>query len=483
MSDLLKRRISRRSMIKGAAAGIAAGALAACQPKIVEVTKIVEKEKVVEKEVTRVVEKEVEQKGELIVHYMTQLWNWQKLNMATATDQYNMDNRGKVRVEVDPNPSGWTTKVVQMIKDDELQWDGMLRVRNLGEVRDYIRLGILQPWDDFINASKVPWASNFWDEVLPNIRQSFSQDGHLWALPWDLELFCRVHRKEFWDGLGEGTVPAATLDEFDQQLIDLRDMYPDKVPLGLSHWCSHPDEQMHMQLWTDDPWVHEDSLDSSFFDTRGDAYKQMLLLWKRWYDTGIINDDSWTGGGGGGAGWADLSLKGLLCVSQTGAAWSQARQQKIYGQEQIVPTVNFTLKEGEQPKTFTFANGAVLFKGAKNPQEIADWLLWMVDPTVEKIANHSFHKGYLNYYHMPVYKSVYENIIPKIADWAWMEQMYDMVAASATVPTDAHLNIYEPIATAWHEKFMHDECTLEECCDAIYEEEREQIKLMLEGKK
>ena len=70
---MLSKRISRRDLLRLSAVGGSAALLAACQPKIVEVTKIVEKavekekivketvvvEKSVEKEVTKVVEKEV----------------------------------------------------------------------------------------------------------------------------------------------------------------------------------------------------------------------------------------------------------------------------------------------------------------------------------------------------------------------------------------------------------------------------------------
>ena len=71
MSHLLKKKLSRRNLIK--MAGLAAvGTLAACAPKVVKETVVVEKEvekivketveveKEVEKEVTRLVEKEVE---------------------------------------------------------------------------------------------------------------------------------------------------------------------------------------------------------------------------------------------------------------------------------------------------------------------------------------------------------------------------------------------------------------------------------------
>jgi ABC-type glycerol-3-phosphate transport system substrate-binding protein len=212
------------------------------------------------------------------------------------------------------------------------------------------------------------------------------------------------------------------------------------------------------------------------FDVRGDAYKNVLEMWKRWYDTGIITKDSFLQ-----EEWKNTWNKGNTTCVQTGAAWAMAQSRKIYGAQNVVPLTNFVLNKGDTPKTFTFANGAILFKKANNPQEITDWLLWMLDPTIEKIANHSFHKGDLNYYHMPAYRGIYENIIPSNPDWVWMEQMLPMVEASQTIPTDAHLNIYGPIAKTWHEKYIFGECSLEECVDAIYEEEREQTQKLVEG--
>ena len=53
----MAKRLTRRDLLRTFGVGIAATALAACQPQIVEVTKIVEKEKVVQQ--TVVVEKEV----------------------------------------------------------------------------------------------------------------------------------------------------------------------------------------------------------------------------------------------------------------------------------------------------------------------------------------------------------------------------------------------------------------------------------------
>ncbi|MBC7235963.1 MAG: twin-arginine translocation signal domain-containing protein, partial [Chloroflexi bacterium] len=47
MAQQNSHKLTRRSLLRGAAVGIAGALFAACQPKVVEVTRVVEKEKVV----------------------------------------------------------------------------------------------------------------------------------------------------------------------------------------------------------------------------------------------------------------------------------------------------------------------------------------------------------------------------------------------------------------------------------------------------
>ena len=467
MSDLLKRRVSRRGIMKGAAAGIAAAALTACAPKVVEVTRVVEKE--VEKEVTKVVEKIVEKEpGEKVVRCITELWCWQKLGMATATDQYNINNRGKLRIEADPSPSGWQTKVIQMVKDDELLWNGMIRSSDQGDIPTFRRMGIIQPVDELINGSEVPWARSYFDEVLPRIRDGYTFEGKLWGIPWDAEIWARVYQKPYWDELGEE--PAETIDDFERQLLELKKLLPDKVPFGSAHWEGECDTHTYMQMFTDeDFYLHEEGY--SMPDVHHDAYKQYLTLMKKWYDLGIFTDDTW-----GSKVWRDSWLAGKVCCVITNAAWAMSQAQKVWGTANIVPTVQPVLKKGNQSKTFTFTNGAVCFKGAPQAQEYVDWLLWMLDPTIEKVENYSFHKWDLNYMHLPVYESVYTNIIPTNPDWAWMGKLFPMVRASRLTPSDGLCWTTGPIEAVWEEKFVHGKVTLEEAINGMDEERRAAVE-------
>jgi len=472
------KKLNRRDFLRMGALGLAGAAMAGCAsptPEQVVVTKIVEgeeKEVVVTKEVVREVVREVGTDTD--VRFLTETWNWEKLNMANATDHYNQELRAEgsdVQIVVDPAPDGWETKVAQMVQDDELLWNGHLRGTNLGTVAKYQELGILQPWDDVIDSSSIAWAANFRDEVLPNVLESFTINGQLYAIPWDGEVFLRVYNKEIWDAIGE--TPAETLDEFERQLEELQVAHPEKTMFCMRHHTGHPDQHMFMQLWTDNPWVSDEN--GSYLDVRSDAYAEYLTMLKRWYDKGLFTDDSW------GKTMYDSWNTGNTACGQSGAAWLMSTAQKVWGRNNIVATNNFVLNAGDQPKTLTFANGAMLFKGAEYPQEAADWLLWMVDPTVEKLANYSFIKGHLDYYHIPVYQSIYDNHLTEGSDWAWMGGILDMVKSSASVPSDAFADIILPIINMWEERFVHGEVGLEEAVDGMHEEFMDAVQKAIEA--
>jgi hypothetical protein len=252
------------------------------------------------------------------------------------------------------------------------------------------------------------------------------------------------------------------LDEFEAQLEEIVAANPDKAGICLRHHNGHPDQHMFMQMWTDNPWVSDEH--GSYLDVKSEAYAEYLTMVKRWYDKGLLTDDNW------GSTMYDSWNTGNCACGISGAAWLMSTAQKVWGQNNIVAMNNPVLNAGDQPKTLTFANGAMLFTGAEDPQKVADWLLWMVDPTVESLANYSFLRGHLNYYHIPVYQSIYDNHLTEGSDWAWMGGILDMVKASAAVPSDALADIIGPIINAWEEKFVHDEVALDEAVDGMYEE-------------
>jgi hypothetical protein len=229
-----------------------------------------------------------------------------------------------------------------------------------------------------------------------------------------------------------------------------------------------------MQMWTDDPvWVRDEN--GAYLDVKHEAYANYLEMVKRWWDKGIITADSW------GGTMFDSWNTGNTATGQSGAAWLQATAQKVFGKTNIIAMPNPVINAGDTPKTLFFNNGAMLFKGAAQPQETTDWLLWMLDPTVEKLNNYSFLRGHLNYYHTPVFNSVYENHLPGNADWGWMADLFEMIKASQAIPPDSWIDTIGPIIQVWEQKYVHGEVGLNEAIDGMYEEFMEAVAKAVAG--
>jgi len=394
------------------------------------------------------------------------MWNWQKLNMANATEYYNMQNRGQVRIQCDPAPDGWETKVREMVKAGKVEWAGMLCAQTiLGEI-SLVRMGIIEDPMPYIAASQVPWAANFDDELVDAARKYFSYEGKVWAIPWDMEVFVRHYRTDEWGQLGEK--PAETLTDWNLQLLELKKMFPDKTPLVMARAGDDPDVNNLIQIWTTEPWIFVD--EQWCLDSKGEAYGEYLNLLKFWYDNKIITDDSWSS-----ETYSQVWNRGDGLATATSAAWCFATARKVFGYEAINCVPNPVLKKGDTPRGHTFTNGSWLFKGGPLLQEATDWLLWMYDPTVEKIGNYNYYKGDLNYYHLPVYKSAYEKLVPMDPTWDWMTPILAQVNASITIPAGTYRGIWIAASKLWEDKYVHGKCTLKQAQEGVWDDSWDQL--------
>ena len=133
MSANEKRVLSRRHFLRFATVGVGA-VLAACQPQIVEVTKIVEKEKIVEKPVEKIVQQTVVVEKEKVVEktvivqkevvkQVEAQWptvRWAARPAGEALDQIRelldvWQGENKIRVLYEPIPGGWDEIIQKMM--------------------------------------------------------------------------------------------------------------------------------------------------------------------------------------------------------------------------------------------------------------------------------------------------------------------------------------------------------------------------------
>jgi len=204
----MSTRMSRRALLRYLGLASTAIAAAACQPKVVEVEKIVtqvvkevvevEKEKVVEKEVTKVVEKVVQKEitalpsaadssaeitwwgyaigiryvpGKAWGQAAPEDWDaWQKESFETLHPNV------KVNIELLKHDDTYFTKLDAALMAGT-QPD--IVMGPVSEASKYILKGVCSPFDDFISDKDK-------EDLHPKVLEEISFDGHYYLWPWRL---------------------------------------------------------------------------------------------------------------------------------------------------------------------------------------------------------------------------------------------------------------------------------------------------------
>jgi len=270
----LKRILTRRDFIKQAVAATgSAFVLAACQPKEVttvvekEVTKIVEKE--VTKEVTTVVTEEVTKVVEKVVtatpvptpepvtfSYLRPVWGPATHAAGSAYEQ-ELFTRANVVIESQIVPViEYETKLPVMVAGGtyaDLMWHAG---PDWGTAHDLIEQGAFLAINEYLD--KYPAVKDAIGEALWALTRS--PDGNNYFFPAPLACYVPFpisYRVDIYDQLGLGM--PTTLDEFVEQLKEIRDKVPDMVPLTAHQytlWYFQNVAVSHGYAWGN--WVPDD---------------------------------------------------------------------------------------------------------------------------------------------------------------------------------------------------------------------------------
>jgi len=218
-----------------AAAGAAGALLAACQPKVVEVTKVVEKvvketvivagtPKVVEKIVkeTVIVEKEVKPAApeEKLVRVLLASWALGEIPFDRTAREFS-DSHPGIKVVVQSTFEGWTTKVMAQISDGTLEWSGCGIMSTDYHPMLWVRMGLVQPMDDFVAASQEPGASELLSDMIPTIRQAGMVEGKLYGIPYSFENCTFNWRTDYFNAIGVTEAPESW-DEWIEVALELK---------------------------------------------------------------------------------------------------------------------------------------------------------------------------------------------------------------------------------------------------------------------
>jgi maltose-binding protein MalE len=343
-----------------------------------------------------------------------------------ATAQFNNANAGKVYVAVDKEPDGWVTKVVQQIRDKQVIWSSYA-VDSFFNLYQRIATNMIQPLDDYIAASKVPW-SQTWETNLASkvIKDAGSFKGKFYCFPTKLNMCIVPYNVSMVQGVGYQTIPA-TWDEVRVMLNKIKTKYSsdnvNPVSINMDLWraiggiyCSFAtkpyltDGPLAGMVDIDSPeWLAALDLMKSFYT---DKLADPALLnspdeqtvWQKGKTAVIFNYPS----------WLHLATAGFGVSAYNASNMPQP-------------------KATDPTKTWMHVDGTYLFTNAPYPQETVDWMLTILGP--QGPAADSYTAGEISRSGSPIYTTYVESpLIKGATDNPWLYNTYKMAANSTAAP-------------------------------------------------
>jgi len=477
----MPREVSRRAFLRLAATAAAGTLLAACQPKVVEVEKVVTKEveKVVKETVVvegtpQVVEKVVKEtvivkeeakpaaETEKIVRVLLSSWAVGEIPFDTAAREFGETHPG-VKVQVQTSFEGWDTKVIAQINDGTLEWGAAGILTPFLDMQRWVATKMVQPMDDYIAASAEPGAADLLSDMLPAVKEDSSFEGKFYSVPYSFENITFNWRVDYFNAVGATEAPK-TWDDWLQ------------IALELGKWGA--EEQIYPTafagaLWTDIGALICSALDNPYtadglINWEAPEMIECLTFYKR-----LIVDEGLTPPHGTD-GWLDAYYSGKVASVQAQSSrgvWGQ----NAFGTDKVATSPIPTKVEGGGAGSVYWGNGVALLNGAKYPQEAMDYIVYTMGP-----QNLGFQKTVIKTGKTPVYNSAYEQIIkadPQFRTYQWMVGMLDDVNRSVVTPRNNYYIIEHTMFLKHIVPFTEPDSTMtpEECAQLILKDSLDEI--------
>jgi len=448
----------RRFLAKAAAAAAGLGILglgAQCGPtptpevirEVVKETVVVEKEvvkevpkevvkevvKEVEKEVTKIVE--VAPTGPPLVKLLIMAWITGEVPVDNLVRQYNSEHP-EVKVEVDRWVSGWDKKHLSAVRAGNPIWNTSSEWNPWREGLAGLKMGLVQPMDDFIAASKTPGADKLVEDWLDLVRDQMIIEGSIYALPMNMDVTAFGLQKEYCEAVGITDVPE-TWEDITVAAKAASEHWKGEEVFGMitGNWWVYNGPGGVFYNVTKKPFS-----DEGILNVTAEEFIWSLELCKGWQDEGITPMPFWQD-------QSDIWKRNKVAMCFNPGAWI-IWGQKIWGKEAIsdpLPMPNYPGGGGAACEVMAMG----LLAGAPYPQEAMDCLIWLWGP-----ENMAMQEAICNTAKTPAYKSLYENVVKPNPDWAWMLDIKAMYDRCIPLPHVASYAIQNDMLTTWTQKYF-----------------------------
>lgn len=374
-------------------------------------------------------------KGKATINLLADSWVIQEWRLKDWIKQYNA--LGGDQVHLTQSVQGWDTKALAMIRQGNIIWDGHGIMTPFIEKVEDVASGMIQPVDEYVTASTQPDAKVILSDLVPTVKQDISYKGKVYGIPYSVEAIGQMWLTEFLDGAGLKDNPptwSATLDA----AMKIKSKYESqKVTAYAFNQGLHTSLQALIHAGTKTPYTSDGLLDITG-TVSIKACEWMVNLAKNALTPPHLWDGAYTL-------WQKKKL-GLFLAQNSRGVWAQ----RIFGMKAAgTGAVPLMEKDGPNSGSPFWSNTFTVFKGAKQPQALVDFYIWLLGPSNKPVQKAIIASG-----KAPVLQPIYKSMIENNPDYKWMADFLPVISGSVPYPENSFWNLQNNDILPWISKMV-----------------------------
>ncbi len=388
---------------------------------------------------------------------------WLDVGMLEATKQYNTANKGGAQIALEEVADGWDTKVLAQVRDKSLRWSGHGYAAFFDQYR-YIKAGLVQPIDEYLKASKIPWAQKQKDIYFtPRIYDALLFEGKQYFVPMKANVHLVGWRQDFLELAGYDTMPK-TWDEIDKMLPKMKAaLAKDQVtPFAIQR------DLFRCAGTTFTTFIEKPFDDQGLLKFESPEWFQVMEMFKKWLDQGLARLDAT-------ADSVDIWQKGKVGMSLGSHSWVRLGRQ-IWGPDKIKGGVPPQANAGAPPRTWCHIDGGFVFPNAPDGQAANDWLLSILGP--EGAPAETWWKGVVTFSGSPVHQGMSDKVLRDNKDLTEVNEVITKALPNSqvvTIPVAGAYNITAAKMLPWLDRYFAGELSIKEAMAKTRTEVNEEL--------
>ena len=369
---------------------------------------------------------------------------WADVGMLAATERYNEAHASEVQIKLEETAQGWDTKVLAQIREKNLRWSAHGYAPFFDQYK-YIKAGLVQPLDDLLKSSKVPWGPNQKEVYFTErIYEALLFEGKQYFIPMKANVHICGWRQDYLEAAGYDTMPK-TWDEVEVMLVKMKAALEQEqvTPFAIQRDIFRALGTMFTTF------IEKPFDDEGVLKFESPEWIALIEMVKKWLDQGLARIDAT-------ADSTDIWQKGKVAMSLGSHSWVRLGRQ-VWGPEKV--------KGGRPPKanasapdrTWIHIDGGFVFPNAPHPQEATDWLLTILGPEGEPAD--AWWSGTATFSGSPVHQQQIDRVLKDKPEYSEVYDMMSVVPNShiITIPVAGAYAITEAKMWPWLDRFFKGE--------------------------